>query len=113
MAAKLSTAIQDTMAADAFPNHEKPLLKHRKALLGQILGNRITKKELNEAYAPPTFNARPPNRGDRGNNYSNARPNNYSNRPANRGRGGRGGRGRPPQDQNNGQSSPSTSTQRP
>ena len=62
MAHELSLSIQESLAADAFPNADKPILKQRKALLWKHYwlkswATKFTKKELSEAYSSiPQFN---------------------------------------------------------
>ena len=88
MAHSLTESIQDALTADAFPSHEKPMIKERKALLGTVLGKQnITAKELGEAYTnnTPNYSAR-----GRGKPFHN-----YNSNWRGRGRGGgRRGRGR-------------------
>ena len=90
IAHSLTESIQDALTADAFPSHEKPLMKERKALLHSVLGKQnITATELKEAYNTPA-----PNYSSRGRGRSNY---NFNSNWRGRGRGtggGRTGRGR-------------------
>ena len=107
VAHQITVTAQKALAADAFPQSDRPLQKEKRSLLKTCLGNTLTSLELKEAYTGPSTNpARPTFSKGRSNWKENYWRGSQSPKPFPGGRGGgRGynpgrGRGRPPGDPN-------------